>query len=96
MAGPIFFDNEPKDGAPLSLRGVFRGLRRMQEALRYMSVANGRVVWHGYRPKIVVDTIAAGAGTGDGLPEVTSANKNKVLIVSSAGEWEVDYPRFHS
>jgi hypothetical protein len=95
MAGPIFFDNEPKDGAPLSLRGVFRGLRRIQESLRFLSVSGGRVVWQGYRPKIIIDNVSA-TGTGDGLPAVTAADKNKVIIVSAAGEWEVDYPRFHS
>ncbi len=92
MAGPVFFDNEPKDGAPLSLRGVFRGLRRMQEALRFMTVLNGRVTWHGYRPKIIIDAVTA---AGDSLPAVTASDKNKVLIVSNAGEWEVAPPRFN-
>ena len=91
------FDRPIREGMPLSFRGLVSGLRRMARAWETLSVHNGHVDWHAGKPKIIFD--AAGPyqpGTGDGLPTVTSADKNKVLIVSSDGEWEVDYPRFHS
>ena len=83
-----FLQYMPKPGDPLSKRGVSKGLRAMAEAVGSLSVHNGHVDWDGNKPKVIVD-----AGTGDGLP---AAEKNKVLIGSSANKWEVGFVRFHS
>ena len=88
------FDRPIREGMPLSFRGLVEGLRRMARAWETLSVHNGHVDWHAGKPKIIFD--AAGPyepGTGDGLP---AAEKNKVLIGSSANKWEVGFVRFHS
>jgi len=56
MSGPRFFKKTPRAGFPLSLKGLAKGLANMERALSMMSVHNGRVDWHGYEPKIVLDT----------------------------------------
>ena len=53
--GPVFFAHKPKPGKPLCMRGLANGLARLEHALRSMTVHNGRVDWHGFEPKIILD-----------------------------------------
>ena len=43
--GRFFPFRRPQRGMPISLRGLARGLAKMDEALSGMSVENGRVEW---------------------------------------------------
>ena len=53
--GPAFFEDAPKEGQPLARRGLARGLRRLEKALRFLTIDGGYIDWHGHEPKIIVE-----------------------------------------
>ncbi len=86
MAGPSFFMREPQAGRPLAMRGLALGLVRMARALRFMSVHNGHVDWHGWIPKIVFD----GAETeGADLP--SGGDQYQVLAKKSSADGDAHW-----
>ncbi len=85
---PKFFLNNPQEGKPLAMRGLAAGLRRLAEALENLSVHNGRVEWHGFRPRIIVENI-----DGLALPPTDGKSRYMVLALDSDLEYDWDDPR---
>jgi hypothetical protein len=78
--GRFFPFRRPQRGMPISLRGLARGLAKMDEALSGMSIENGRVEWSANDvPHLVFGDDGAGSCpefirnvkeiVGDGLPD---------------------------
>lgn len=56
------FSNTPMDGKPLSLRGMAKGFRLLEEIWERMEIIGGHLSWHNGRngliPRIVIDSLS--------------------------------------
>lgn len=77
-----FFPVTPKAGKPLSMRGLARGLARLEFAFSNMRVYNGRVDWSG----LDVPTLSFGDDGGGSCPQFI--NNVKEIV----GDGGVGYP----
>jgi len=84
--GPAFFEDVPKEGQPLARRGLARGLRRLEKALRFLTIDGGYIDWHGHEPKIIVE-----------FPETpetqlpTGGEQRQVLQKQSSADGDADW-----
>jgi hypothetical protein len=62
----VFFEQLPKEGKPLAMKGLARGLRKLERALQLMNVVGGKVDWKDGVPKIIVNATAGGSAGGIG------------------------------
>ncbi len=58
----VFFEQQPKEGKPLAMKGLARGLRKLERALQLMNVVGGKVDWNDGVPKIIVNAALAERG----------------------------------
>jgi hypothetical protein len=80
------FPDPPREGEPISKRGIAAGLRRMARAWETLTVEGGTVQWLAGRPKIVFSGDTEGSdGDGD-LPPPTTEYMN--LTVRNVAESE--------
>ena len=84
--GPKFFPSEPREGEPIARRGIAKGLRLIERALRYLSIDGGYIDWHGNEPKIVIEFPP--------VPETalpTGGLKYQVLSKQSTADGDADW-----
>jgi hypothetical protein len=84
--GPAFFEDVPKEGQPLARRGLARGLRRLERAVRFLKVEGGYIDWHGHEPTIIVESPPV---LDTQLP--TGGLKYQVLAKQSTGDGDADW-----
>jgi len=88
-----FFADKPKQGQPLSRRGLFAGIARMARALERMRIEGGTVEWFDDVPTIIPPT-SEGGDEGGGTRKTLSCTVSGDEVIVSPG-WIVHGNEIH-